>query len=585
LPVRIAASAVLILFAFAQTWWSRHIIFSDGISYLDIATNYARGDWHKALNEYWSPLLSWILAIIFRLFHPPPYWQVAMLHVINLAAFCVCLVCLELFVRELLRYRGRSEGRLSDQTIRIGAYASLFIAGLWHITTGYVSPDMVAMAILLLLAYLQLRIEMGRTGNLSYLLFGAALALGFLSRGAFASVLAVYLGATAVSLRRRYREFPKLILLVCAPILLLCGPFIVGLSAEKGHFTLGAAGLINYAWEVDGAPRSVHWEGEPPELGRPKHTTRKVYNRPATYEFASPVPGTYPPWYEPSYWYEGISPRFRWDKQLSILRQTTPLLVALFLASPIAIPCFGLILGGNWRLWLSRRGIAAYWFLCVPLIVYIALYVFVFMDKRYVGGALLILWTCLSASVTVSRARLRRFANVGFEVLCIVFVAVYAHIRLRPAVAVTMIDAVQGHESQWNLQWMIAERLRQAGVKRGDRIAFIGNAMDCEWARQLEARIVAEVPVIWKRKGTLSRGIWEDYKEVDAFWDAPPPVRARVLDAFRRAGASLVVVETLPGIAEGEGWQRVFPPGTPHLPYGGPQYDTMASSGYLKIGP
>ena len=51
------ASAGLVFLAFAQTWWVGHIIFSDGISYLDIATNYALGDWHKALNEYWSPLL------------------------------------------------------------------------------------------------------------------------------------------------------------------------------------------------------------------------------------------------------------------------------------------------------------------------------------------------------------------------------------------------------------------------------------------------------------------------------------------------------------------------------------------------
>src|SRR5215469_9783557 len=82
MPARGAAWAVLILCALAQTWWIRHIIFSDGISYIDIATNYARGDWHKALNEYWSPLLSWLLAAIFKLFYPLPYWQVAMLHVI-----------------------------------------------------------------------------------------------------------------------------------------------------------------------------------------------------------------------------------------------------------------------------------------------------------------------------------------------------------------------------------------------------------------------------------------------------------------------------------------------------------------------
>ena len=38
---------------------------------------------------------------------------------------------------------------------------------------------------------------------------------------------------------------------------------------------------------------------------------------------------------------------------------------------------------------------------------------------------------------------------------------------------------------------------------------------------ELEARIVAEVPVIWKRKDTLSRGIFEDYRESMRFGTRP----------------------------------------------------------------
>src|SRR5579871_3217672 len=119
IPIQLIAWAALIFCAVAQTWWTRHIIFSDGIVYLDIADYYARGDWHNALNEYWSPLYSWILALILKLFHPAPYWHVAMLHVINLLAFCAALAFLELFIGELLQYRGQIEGGLSNQTIRI----------------------------------------------------------------------------------------------------------------------------------------------------------------------------------------------------------------------------------------------------------------------------------------------------------------------------------------------------------------------------------------------------------------------------------------------------------------------------------
>lgn len=35
----------------------------DGISYLTIAKSYASGNWGDAINAYWSPLLSWLLAI------------------------------------------------------------------------------------------------------------------------------------------------------------------------------------------------------------------------------------------------------------------------------------------------------------------------------------------------------------------------------------------------------------------------------------------------------------------------------------------------------------------------------------------
>ncbi len=584
-PLRLAAWSVLISCALAQAWWTRHLIFSDGVSYLDIADHYARGDWRNALNEYWSPLHSWIIAIVFKLFHPSAYWQVSTLHAINFVGFCASLAFLEMFVAELLHFRPVSHTGLSGQTIRMAAYASVMIAGLWHITMGYVSPDMLTMAILIFIAYLQLRIETGRARSLSYFLFGAGLALGFLSRAAFAPVLPLYIGAMVVSLRRRRLGVIRPLLLVFGSILLFCGPFVAALSVVKGHFTWGAAGPANYAWEVDGAPRSIHWQGQPPNLGTPRHATRKVLDYPATYEFASPIAGTYPPWYEPSYWYAGISPHFQFGKQISVIRKTAPYLIVLFLLSPVVLPCVALILMDNWRAWMSRRGILAYWFVLLPLVAYTGLYTLVFMDKRYVGGALVILWTCLSASVSVSRARFRQFANVGIQILCVAVIALFASLRLRAAIVMTVSDAVKRQESEWNLHWMLAERFRQLGVKSGDRIAFIGDAMDSEWARQLGVRIVAEVPVIFERDDKLTRGIVLNQSEVQAFWHAPPPVRTRVLDAFRRAGVSLVVAEMLPGTAEGEGWRRVLPPDTSHLPTSGSQYFSVSRAGYLKLGP
>jgi hypothetical protein len=60
---------------------------------------------NTGLNEYWNPLYSWILAAFFRLLDPPAYWQVAVLHAVNFAAFCAALDCFELFLSDLLRCR------------------------------------------------------------------------------------------------------------------------------------------------------------------------------------------------------------------------------------------------------------------------------------------------------------------------------------------------------------------------------------------------------------------------------------------------------------------------------------------------
>ena len=35
------------------------------------------------------------------------------------------------------------------------------------------------------------------------------------------------------------------------------------------------------------------------------------------YEFGTPIAGTYPVWYDPSYWYEGLTPHFDLTAQMS----------------------------------------------------------------------------------------------------------------------------------------------------------------------------------------------------------------------------------------------------------------------------
>ncbi len=61
---------VAVFLGILQFWTLRFTVMSDGISYLDIARNYAAGDWKMAVNAYWSPLLSWLMAPMFLIIGP-----------------------------------------------------------------------------------------------------------------------------------------------------------------------------------------------------------------------------------------------------------------------------------------------------------------------------------------------------------------------------------------------------------------------------------------------------------------------------------------------------------------------------------
>src|ERR1700675_4520034 len=91
---------------FLQCWCYRYWIESDGVNYLDVAFAYIRHDWSAAINSYWSPLYSWLLAATFSAVRPHPRLESTVLHLLNFAVFLGVLVCGEFFLKELIGSRG-----------------------------------------------------------------------------------------------------------------------------------------------------------------------------------------------------------------------------------------------------------------------------------------------------------------------------------------------------------------------------------------------------------------------------------------------------------------------------------------------
>jgi hypothetical protein len=76
-------------------------------------------------------------------------------------------------------------------------------------------------------------------------------------------------------------------------------------------------------------------------------------------------------------------------------------------------------------------------------------------------------------------------------------------IRMSHPVLLATDDLIHVREGEWNLNWLIASRFQQLGMRPDDGIAWIGESMDAEWASMLGLRIVAEIPFVWDRDNTL----------------------------------------------------------------------------------
>ena len=557
---RWAFRAAALLLGAIQTWHVRHRIFSDGISYLEIAAAYLRADYHNALNAYWSPLYSWLLALTFLILRPSEYWQVAALHLLNFALYLAGLAALELLMRELSL----------PTDLHIAGYTVYIFAGLYLVGIGYTSPDMAALALLLLLAALILRAR--RTGG-SIALFaaiGLTLALSFFARTAFALSIPLWLVALLPRLRA------AAIVAACTAFLVI--PFVIALSVKEGRLTIGESGRLNYAWEIGGAPRLVHWQGEPGDLGTPTHPTHRFSTAPAAYSFDGPVAGSYSPWYDPSYWYDGIRPHLKLAAQWKVFWINLSVVAMLLVLSPVFLPALWAGARMGFRKWL--RNLALFWPVLVPVFAGMILYCLVFADKRYIAGHLVLVWMAMLASVRIGAPRLQN----AFQALCLLFLAAFAAVRLAAPARLALDDLIHRREAERNLNYLLTERLRELGLHAGDRIAIIGTSINADWARIGSFRIIAEVPATYPRDWKPFRNFtFDDPANVGKFWDSDAATRAAILRFFREAGAKMAIVEGSYYADRAAGWEHVLPEGQSGLPFSGGQFTGQASARYLWL--
>src|SRR5580698_3305026 len=383
-----AGSRVLIfVLGFLQAWAGRFYIEPDGVNYLDVAHAYARRDWLHAINGYWSPLYSWLLAVIEILFRPSPYWQSTYLHALNFVFFVLALVAFEFFLNCLLSLAHLLFPELNNESARpawawwLLGYTAFAVCTLRIITLSNDTPDMALAALVFLATGLLIDLRESNRGLLRYALLGAILGVAYLTKGVMFPLFFVFLVSTAFA-RGELKKPDLRALATLAGFLVVSMPFVGALSHARGHFTFGETGKVAYIHEVlhadEHKPESVDHltrdDGKHSD-STARHSPQKTSDNPPAYIYVIPYAlSTYPALYDPSYWWATRTPIFSLREQLRAIGRAGASLFHMLSTEKqwIAGWLVLALLASAWkRMWVR---LIQLWFIWLPPVATLALY-------------------------------------------------------------------------------------------------------------------------------------------------------------------------------------------------------------------
>jgi hypothetical protein len=519
-----------------HAWGYRHAMGGDGISYMDVASQYVAGNYGDAVNGYWSPLYSWLLAIALYLIQPSAYWDAAVAHLVNFVIYCFAFVAFDYAWRGLRQLTLRPAESGEDRLIPLPGWAwyalgyALFVwISLEMVTVRLVTPDLAVTGLLYLMIGLLARIRPGADGYRRFAVLGLVVGLAYLTKLFVLSIGLLCLVLAALRTRSIRRAWPRLAV-ACAVTCVIAAPWVISLSKSKARFTLGESGRINYTYMVNDAYPWYHWQGLPPETGTPKHPVRQIHEYPAVFEYAEPVPGSYPVWYDNSYWCEGMTPTFDLAQHLaalkvnliSYLKRLTNELAGLSFCMLALI-----LFRDRWRSLI--RELAAMWYVFLPGLAGLGMYAIIYYEPRLIAGFVALCWMALLTTwKTPSNPTARETGRVLALAATLSLVLPVA-IASIPVIERTLNDIRYRKDTAPHRQYDIAQSLHEQGLQPGEKVAHVGQALKSwsYWARLAEVQIVAEV------------------RPADAYWMADDATRQHVRQLLADAGARAVVTRRL----------------------------------------
>jgi len=537
--IRFVFYFIAILLGAIQAWNTRFYMTPDGISYLDIGDAYLRGDWNTAFNAYWGPLYSVILGSFLFLFKPSSYFEFPFVHLINFMIFIASIFCFNFFIDQFLKNKENKNSlpnwALYSMSCTIFLYTSLKFTNIWIST-----PDLLLSCFVYLITGYTLKIRRENDKNIDFIVLGALLGFAYLTKAIMFVIAFVYL---AVFLIFKIANFKKVILSLFI-FLIIASPYIFAISKEKNRVTFGDSGKLNYVWQVNNVTAfyMVHWQGgveegrvrgldkkiQSVDCGKPKHSTRKIYSSPDVYEFGNPINATYAPWFDPSYWYEGVKPDLNFNHLLNFFKRNLKDYSLIFLVyQGVLIICFIYFLLKFKNIENLKTNINKNLFLITPPVFTILLYALVFPELRYIASFVSIFWIIMLSAVSVLKddPGSVKFGSITLIVF-LLFTTLFA--RFSSSDYSYLKDFVNKNNVPLNCE--VAHELEKVGLEKGDAVASFGYGHLAFWARLGRYRIVSEIPD----------------KDVKKFWSISKDKRLDIFNIIKNTGARAIVIDTIP---------------------------------------
>ena len=515
-----------------QAYKYRLAMNPDGICYLDMGDALVSGHWSTAINAYWSPLYAVFVGLALRVGHVSPGQEFAAVHVVNFGVYLLTLLSFVFLWKRIGELRtsvadSPETCSTADDLTWVTFGGALFLwSTLDLISLELVTPDLCIAALVFLIVGLLISVYL-RPRSGTFVLLGVAMSIGYYAK-AIIFPLALIVLASILIFSVKNGVVIRRVMLAAIAFGVIASPWVTAISLQKGRWTFGDSGKLNYEWQLN---RTRPWLIAQLPTGKPYfHPVRKITSDPQAYEYATPIRGVmYPFWYDPSYWFDGLRMNVSLSKQFGVLKQNAyELLFKLGRAQEVLIISALLLI----PLLDFRRAPSAIfrsWSAWIVSIAGIAMYLLVAVEDRYLGAFLPAFWASVFLVIWhMRRPRNRKAVTMITAAAALIIIAIVLRnclSRFYPSTAHALI---------------VAEALRQSGLRPGDSVAIIGDPYRAYWARLDRLTIVAEVP----------------HRVSNRFWQADNGKRHYIFQGFRLAGAKVVLANQAPD-DPGPDWQRI----------------------------